>query len=104
MKNIKTVSFHRIDNTTVYLFSSVLVTLFLFYIDEGYYSFRWMTNAGAWIIFLIYVSVFLLAQLGINAILSKIISNRATRTLSLLVGILTGIIFLFLIFYQSLGK
>jgi hypothetical protein len=29
--------------------SAFLVTMFFFYIDEGYYDFRWMKSAGNWI-------------------------------------------------------
>jgi len=76
----------------------------LFYIDEGYYSFQWMMNAGAWIIFVIYVSIFLLTQLGFNLLTFKILSSQTRRALSLLVGIPVGMIFLILIFFQSLGK
>jgi hypothetical protein len=32
-----------------------LLVLFLFYIDEGWYSFRWMLNWGNWIVFVIYL-------------------------------------------------
>ena len=28
--------------------------MFLFYIDEGYYDFRWMKSIGNWIMFVIY--------------------------------------------------
>ncbi len=37
------------------LLYAILITLFLFYIDEGYYNFNWMKERGAWIIFSIYV-------------------------------------------------
>jgi hypothetical protein len=37
--------------------SSVAITLFLFYIDEGYYNFEWMKRAGNWVPFVVYVFV-----------------------------------------------
>jgi len=37
------------------LLSSVIVTLFLFFIDEGNYDFRWMASFGNWVVFLLYV-------------------------------------------------
>lgn len=98
------ISIRKLSDTSIYLLSSILVTLFLFYIDEGYYSFQWMTNAGAWIIFVIYVFVFFLTQVGINFLFTRVIPLRIGRALSLFVGIVTGMIFLILIFYQSLGK
>jgi hypothetical protein len=39
----------------ILLASSVLLTLFLFYIDEGYYNFKWMLKMSNWLAFIIYV-------------------------------------------------
>jgi hypothetical protein len=36
---------------------AIIFTLFLFYIDEGYYDFRWMKRAGNWVPFVIYVAI-----------------------------------------------
>ena len=45
------------------LFISIIITLFLCYIDEGYYNFKWMLNFGNWIAFFVYLSVIYVAQL-----------------------------------------
>jgi len=45
--------------------NAMVITLFLFYIDEGFYDFRWMLNIGNWIVFLVYVA----AIYGIQLIL-----------------------------------
>lgn len=37
------------------LLCSVIATLFLFFIDEGNYDFRWMASFGNWVVFLLYV-------------------------------------------------
>jgi hypothetical protein len=39
------------------LIFAIIFTLFLFYIDEGYYDFRWMQRAGNWIPFVVYVAI-----------------------------------------------
>lgn len=39
----------------IILLNAIVITLFLFYIDEGYYNFNWMKEKGAWLIFSIYV-------------------------------------------------
>lgn len=104
MKGIDMISLRKVNDTGIYLFTSVIVTLFLFYIDEGYYSFQWMISAGNWIVFVIYVSIFLVTQLGFNLLSDKILSSQTRRALSLLIGIPIGMIFLILVFYQSLGK
>jgi hypothetical protein len=36
------------------LLSALFITLFLFYIDEGYYNFNWMLKASNWTAFIIY--------------------------------------------------
>jgi hypothetical protein len=39
------------------LLIALVITLFLIYIDEGFYNFKWMLNIGNWIAFLIYLAV-----------------------------------------------
>lgn len=102
--NTATIFFRKHGDAILYLFSSILVTMFLFYIDEGYYSFQWMTSIGAWIVFLIYASVFWFVQLGVDAIILRKLTFRIRRAFSLVLGISIGMIFLLFIFYQSLGK
>jgi len=45
------------------LLNALLLTLFLFYIDEGFYDFRWMLNIGNWIVFLFYIAAIYVVQL-----------------------------------------
>jgi len=58
-------------STSFALLSSSIVTLFLFYIDEGYYSFAWMKSIGAWIVFGIYTFVFFAIQTVLFHLLTK---------------------------------
>jgi len=51
------------------LANSVFITIFLFFIDEGYYNFKWMTNWGAWLVFSIYTVVLFLTQVGISRLI-----------------------------------
>jgi hypothetical protein len=101
MKTIEVISFRKLSDTSIYLFTAVVITLFLFYIDEGYYSFQWMTSLGAWIIFAIYTSFFLGTQLGVNALLSRIVSFKIRRTLSVILGIFFAMFFLVVIFFKA---
>lgn len=39
------------------LFSTIFLVNFLFFIDEGYNSFYWMTQWGNWVVFAIYTAV-----------------------------------------------
>jgi hypothetical protein len=47
-------------------FFSIIFTLFLFYIDEGYYNFDWMQSLENWIVFIPYVAVIYFLLSGIN--------------------------------------
>ncbi len=45
------------------LLIAITITSILFYIDEGFYNFKWMLNIGNWIVFLIYVASIYILQL-----------------------------------------
>lgn len=104
MKNVTTIFFRKHGDIIMYLSSSVIVTMFLFYIDEGYYSFQWMTSFGAWIVFLTYTFVFWFTRLGVDVFILKKLAFRIRRIFTLIFGLSIGMIFLIFIFYQSLGK
>jgi hypothetical protein len=38
--------------------STLIIVFFLFFIDEGYYDFRWMKEWGNWLVFVIYMIIF----------------------------------------------
>lgn len=38
--------------------SALFIVMFLFFIDEGYYDFRWMGDIGNWIVFVVYLAIF----------------------------------------------
>lgn len=46
----------------VFISVAIIFTFLLFYIDEGYYDFRWMKEWGNWIVFLLYVGVMYVFQ------------------------------------------
>lgn len=82
---------------------SVLVTLFLFYIDEGYYNFKWMLNIGNWLIFMIYVFILFLSQMAvIKAIVYKN-NNPTVRVVKYTLGIVLGIAFAFWLFKSAIN-
>ena len=60
-----------------------IITLFLFFIDECYYDFRWMKLWGNWVVYLIYVIAIWLVSLGLriaykllSSLIKKAIVNR----------------------------
>ena len=40
------------------LVATFIIVMFLFFIDEGYYDFRWMKEWGNWLVFGIYMIIF----------------------------------------------
>lgn len=78
---------------------SVVFTMFLFCIDEGYYNFNWMQDLGNWIVFPFYAVPILLFGLFIHYIVLMKYKGSAKVALSLFLGSITGIIFtIFVVF------
>ena len=77
----------------VYLISTFVVVNVLFFIDEGYNDFRWMTDVGNWIAFAIYFAVLFLAQFGLDRLLSAI-KTPAKVSISIVIGSMAGLLFL----------
>jgi hypothetical protein len=67
-------------STIINLILASLLTLFLFYIDEGYYNFKWMLNPGNWIVYFFYVvvlfGVFSLVTFGYNSIRKFVVGKK----------------------------
>ena len=84
-------------NVVIYLLSSILFTNFLFFIDEGYNSFYWMTKPANWFAFGIYVFVLFTIQLIINILLANRIVNKKARAVSIILGLPIALTILFTI-------
>ncbi|MBL7815414.1 MAG: hypothetical protein JNL70_10395 [Saprospiraceae bacterium] len=63
-------------STSIYPFWAMLLTSYLFYIDEGYYNFDWTKNVGNWITFVFYSIVFTSFLWLIHFIISKVYNGR----------------------------
>lgn len=55
----------------VYFLSAMLITLFLFFINEGYNSFGWMADPFTWIPFFIYVFFMFLFQAMLSLLVPR---------------------------------
>ena len=60
---------------SVPLITSTLLTLILFFIDEGYYSLAWMLEPGAWFVFAIYVFIFSSVQIFLFGFFFNVLPN-----------------------------
>lgn len=81
------------------LFISIVITLFLFYIDEGFYNFKWMLNLGNWIAFFVYVAVIYMAQLILTLPIFKVAPNFLI-TVARFILIILGILFLWFVIFK----
>ncbi|HAD97749.1 MAG TPA: hypothetical protein DCG19_10110 [Cryomorphaceae bacterium] len=79
------------QNYLLLAFSSILVTMFLFFIDEGYYDFRWMRDGGNWLIFMIYAGLIYLGQRLVYYLIQRYYQGRAKMVLSVLGGSALGV-------------
>lgn len=77
---------------------SVLVSAFLFYIDEGYYNFNWIYEPWNLVVFAIYIAGFVLGQ----CIVASFLFRKLKSWNAVVVGI-TGLLFGFLIVLMMLA-
>jgi len=81
------------EGLAILIASSVLITMFLFFIDEGYYNFKWMLSIGNWIAFLVYFVAIFYGQLFFSTLLLKKYHGPGKTLLSVLGGTIIGILF-----------
>jgi hypothetical protein len=87
---------------SVPLITSTLLTSFLFFIDEGYYSFAWVLEPGAWLVFAIYIFIFFSVQVFLFGFFYNVLPNLFKGNLvlpSLSIISFIGLIFAGLILY-----
>lgn len=80
-----------------------LITNFLFFIDEGYYDFRWMKEAGNWFVFLVYVLIQFAGQLGVFWLAKKTGRTNLSPWFAAVTGALLAISLLFTFYYLLSG-
>jgi putative effector of murein hydrolase len=80
------------------LLASFIITQILFFIDEGYYDFRWMKEFGNWMVFIIYMGVLFGLQTLLFFLLRVFLKNNISLLTSVIAGTVVGIYFLVLLF------
>jgi hypothetical protein len=65
---------------------ATMITMYLFYLDEGYFNFLWMRNAGNWIFFFIYGSFFLFGQFLVKRFMLRAYNGLLQTLLSCIIG------------------
>lgn len=90
MKNLSLYYRDERLNLVTPLIISVVVTMFLFFIDEGYYSFEWMTKPWNYYPFAVYVSGFALGQLIVASFLFRRLNGLVNTLTVCVLGIPAG--------------
>ncbi|MBP6183928.1 MAG: hypothetical protein KA479_03245 [Saprospiraceae bacterium] len=75
-----------------------VLTLFLFFIDEGYYSFEWMQDPGNWVPFFIYWGSMILGEFLVHSLLPATVQGTRRLALIIVLGIPIGLFALFFLF------
>lgn len=73
------------DSILIPLGSAFVITFFLFFIDEGYYDFRWMLEWGNWVVFVLYLAFMFPVHWAISHFLFR--KYQGTRKAILMFGI-----------------
>lgn len=98
MSQTQTLPVRKTEDLIAPLISAFLIVMFLFFIDEGYYDFRWMKEPGNWLVFVIYMIIFFPIQWGI----SHFVFNKLTgwkKTVAMMgISIPLSLILLWLVF------
>ncbi len=93
MGNNDELALARNEYKLIFLLTSAIVTTFLFYIDEGNNNFNWITNWGAWMIFMIYVLPLYFVQWLLFTFLLKRLKKPIGVILSISFGLIFGLMF-----------
>ncbi|MBL7765436.1 MAG: hypothetical protein JNJ58_05050 [Chitinophagaceae bacterium] len=91
------ISIHRF---LIPLAFSVVLTMYLFYIDEGYYDFRWMLQWGNWIACIIYVSVIAGLLILFNQLLWRSKQSLAAVSMKSLLSTFILIVLAMMLFHK----
>lgn len=75
------------DSALFPVLSSVAVTLFLFFIDEGYYNFNWMADLGNWVAFAIYFTAILVVQVALRALVFRKVTGLLGDGVAFVAGV-----------------
>jgi hypothetical protein len=78
----------------MYLITTIIITMSLFYVDEGFYSFDWMTNPGNWFVFIIYATSIFAGQLLIYLLMVRVFKIRQNNLAIILLGASLAVLFL----------
>jgi hypothetical protein len=78
--------------------AALLIVLFLFFIDEGYYNFRWMMDWGNWFVFGLYMVIFFPIQWAISHFVFRSLEGWKKLAAMIGIGLPATYVFFWLVF------
>ncbi len=78
------------SDLTSFLGYSFVITFVLFFLDEGYYDFRWMMNVGNWAVFFLYVFGLFGGQFLVHRLVKHLKFTRWPKAFSVGLGSIIG--------------
>ena len=82
------------------LLSSLAITLYLFYIDEGYYNFKWVFEIGNWAAFAIYIGLIFGCQFILFQLIRRMNRIRSKITWSIIAGTVLALLLAFFVIFN----
>jgi hypothetical protein len=98
MPQIHGLSQRRSEDLLTPFMAALLIVLFLFFIDEGYYDFRWMKEWGNWFVFGIYLVIFFPIQWLISHFVFRKLNGWRKILAMVALGIPATVLFFWLLF------
>jgi hypothetical protein len=84
----------------LHLIVAIVVTTFLFFIDEGYYNFNWTKTLSNWFFFLAYTFFIFLGQTITYRYILKRFKGESKGVLTSLIGVPLGLFTLIAILFS----
>ncbi len=77
--------------------AAFLIVMILFFVDEGYYDFRWMADWGNWFVFGIYMLIFFPLQWFMSYLLFRKMTGWKKVAVMVLISVPVTIGFLWIV-------
>lgn len=85
-------------NSSFYPLLAMVLTSYLFYLDEGHYNFEWTKNLGNWLVFALYTILFTSFMWLIHFLVSLVYRGRLLRFIVVFTFIMTCLGLIFIVF------
>ncbi len=97
--NLAAYQFSKIP-VLMYLLTTIIITMSLFYVDERLYNFNWMQSAGNWVTFFIYGTSIFIGQIMVFLFITKVLKLRNNNLVSVVLGAALAVLILMTLVFR----